>query len=744
MAKQQQKRFRSFKNILRSSTALLVAVSCSIGVGITLIHANTAQAGKLRIQTDDPKSNKPIDMAADEVTYDKETGIVIAKGHVQLNHDGYELIADLVRYDQNAGTVDAEGHIRITDSTGNILLLEKAQLNDTLKEGFVENVRFILSDGSRLAAKDGYRRAGNKTSLNYAVYSPCDVCETKPNKKPLWQIKAVQVTHDEEKKRLFYKNAYLEIAGIPVFYMPFLSHPDPSVDRASGFLMPEIDTKRELGLVVALPYHHVISPSADFTVTPMITTKEGVILGAQARKHFGKGQVQFDGSATYADVRNDFGFKTGGQEIRGHLFSTGNINHKNNWKSNYNLQLASDDTYLRRYGFSKLDTLTSSVTTEKISDRTYMGVRSVWFQGLRIEDIQGLTGFALPMAEYSFSSKPNRRTGGVIKVKANTMAFHRTSGMDTQRLSTSASYEVPYTNSLGQVFRATANLRSDVYNMNDTARPDNPFFAGQDGTEARIVSHLMASFSWPLIKVDNNSQQIIEPIANVVISSNTGNFGEYTNEDSRTFDLSDSNIFSANRFPGTDRWEGGTRFNYGLRWSIAGDIISSEVLLAQSYRVKDDNITFPIGSGLSGHFSDFVGKWDLSYKNLITLSHRFRFDKDKLVIRRNEIDARIGGQKNWLTVGYYQLNRDRENQGLEDREEIRMSGNVQVKQNWTLFVDITQNLTNGRHSIAHGFGLLYRDECLEASLSWRRSFTEDRDIVPGSAIMFRIRLKHLG
>lgn len=743
MATQYQKQFKSLLASFKSSTSLTIAFSLSLVGGINLYFSAPSMA-ELRIQSSEPKIDNPIDMAADDITYDKESGIIIAKGHVQINHDGYQLIADLVTYNQNTGTVDAEGHIRITDTTGNILLLEKTQLTDTLKEGFVQNVRFILSDGSRLAAKDGYRRAGNKTTLNYAVYSPCDVCATKPDSKPLWQIKAVQVTHDEEKKRLFYKNAYLEIAGIPVLFLPFLSHPDPSVDRASGLLTPEIETKRELGVVISQPYHHVFSPSADVTITPMFTTKEGLILGGQARKHFGQGKIQFDGSVTYPDKRDDFGFKPGGRDLRGHIFSTGNMDHKNGWKSNYNLQLASDDTYLRRYGFSTLDTLTSNVTTEKISGRTYMGVRSVWFQGLRIEDVQGLTGFALPMAEYSYTSKPSSRSGGVWRTNVNTMALQRSSGMDTGRISASSSYEVPYTNTLGQVFKVSATLRTDAYHMTNTENPDNAFFAGNNGTKARAMPLMMGSFSWPLIKVDSSSQQILEPIANVVVSPNTGNYGQISNEDSRTFDLSDSNIFAANRFPGIDRWEGGTRFNYGLRWSIAGNIISSEILLAQSYRVRDDNVTFPRGSGLSGNFSDFVGKWDLSYKNLITLSHRFRFDKDKLVLRRNEVDARIGSQKSWLTVGYYQLNRDRENQGLEDREEIRMSGNLQVKQNWTLFGDITQNLTNGRHNIAHGIGLLYRDECLEASLAWRRSFTEDRDIFPGSSIMFRIRLKHLG
>ena len=112
--------------------------------------------------------------------------------------------------------------------------------------------------------------------------------------------------------------------------------------------------------------------------------------------------------------------------------------------------------------------------------------------------------------------------------------------------------------------------------------------------------------------------------------------------------------------------------------------------------------------------------------------------------KRSEIDARFGNNINHLSIGYFKLNRGTQLTGITDREEIRARGKFRLKRNWTLFGDITQNLTNGREPIAHSIGLLYRDDCLDLSLAWRKSYTIDRDIVPGSSIMFRISLKHLG
>lgn len=684
-----------------------------------------------------------VEFASDDMVFDPATNIVTFRGNVAFFNGGYALHADRVTYDRNSGIVRAAGHVVIDEPGGNRLLLDEAELDDQLREGFITNVRLILSDDSRMAALSGQRTDGRKTTLNRAVYSPCNLCEDKPNNRPLWQIKAVKITHDQEKKRIYYQDAVLEMLGIPILWLPFLSHPDPTVQRESGFLTPEIQTRKELGVTLSLPYHFAFSPSSDATLTPIITTKESLVLAGEYRKHFGFGQAKIEGSATYTDASDINNIPTGTREMRGHLFSDGVFQHGQNWRSKYRFQWAGDDTYLRRYGFSKLDTLTSEYQAEGFYGRSYANIRAQWFKGLRVEDDQGLSGFALPMMEYDYVSAPDRR-GGVFRANVNTLALNRTDGIDTQRVSARGSWEIPYTTSLGQRLRLGAGVRGDVYRITDADRPDIPAFAGQDGVDGRFLPHLSASASWPLIRHGGEGYQVLEPIVTIVAALDGGNPATISNEDSRTFELNDANIFSENRFPGLDRWEGGTRVSYGVKWGYYSGKLSSEVLIGQSVRFDDSAVTFPQGSGISGNFSDLVGRWDISVEGLIELSHRFRLDKDNLAIRRNEIDASVGNSDYRVTIGYFQLNRNREDEGLEDREEVRATGEFKLQRHWRLFGDITQDLTGGRRGVAHGVGLLYRDECLEFSLAWHRSFTEDRDIVPGSSIRFRIRLKHLG
>lgn len=684
---------------------------------------------------------------ADEVTILKEEQEVTARGRVEFSHKDYHLQADMVTFNERTGEVFASGNVKLTDPKGNSLYLDEVKLDQELREGFIQNLRFVFEDGSRLAARDG-EMVGDKIILNYAVFTPCVICDDHPDRPPSWQVRAVKVTLDKEKKRIYYKNATLEILGVPVVFLPYLSHPDPSVKRASGFLTPEANITKELGFVLKVPYYFAISPSFDITVTPIITTKEGLVLAAEIRKHLGFGIIQSEGSITYTDIPDAFGNDTGSDGFRGHIFANGIFNHTKNLRTTVQFQLTSDDTYLRRYGFSKLDTLKSQLLTELFDGRSYYSLRSLWFQGLRVEDVQGLTGFALPLIDLNFVTDPDK-IGGVFTVRFNALALQRTDGMDSSRMTIQGSYEIPYTTRYGQILKLGVHFRGDVYDISNSDRPDFAFFAGQDGTESRFLPELTASFEWPFVKTGKRTQQIITPVITFVAAPTGGNPPGLSNEDSRAFELSDSNIMSGNRMPGFDLWEGGSRFNFGIKWLIISKNITIDTFFGESFRfaagsTDPDEIVFARGSGLSTHLSDLVTRIDITIKGTLRISNRMRFDKSSFTVRRNEIDAAVYIQNATFGIGYFKLKRGLQAQGLGDREEIRVNGQYSFKTYWQVFGDITRNLTTTGSTISQGFGISYSDDCVELSLAWRKSFTSDRDISPGTSILFRLRLKHLG
>ncbi len=714
----------------------VIYTAIAIGFGALTPYESVANDSVVKIDG--------IEFAADRVTYDPKKGEVRALGNVELHKDGYSLVAGEVKYNEKTGVVEAIGAVILSNPEGHKLVAPKITVDHKLRDAFIDNVRLLLADGSQVAGLSASRKADTGlTTLNRAVYSPCEVCEGDPNDVPLWQIKAVKVVHDQNAKRLIYENAYLEILGLPVMWLPYFSHPDPSVERANGLLPVEVYQLPEMGVVVALPYYHSFSDSADMTIKPIFTTKENPVLAAEFRQHIGKGQYDMNGSITYTDERDDLNIVTGRNEFRGHFFSKGNYTHNERWRSSYQINWASDDTYLRRYGFSYNDSLMSDYTLEGFYGRSYFSTKTIAFEGLRIEDIRGLTGFAIPLIDAEYI--PDYKLfGGTFTAKANALALHRFSGLDTRRLSTSGEWQRHMVFTNGFVMEAEALVRADIYNIEDADRPDDPAFGGTDGTEIRLLSHVSANLSYPMIKYGSNNNQMLEPIVEVVLAPNVSTSNIISNEDSRAFELNDINIFSSDRTSGLDLWESGSRITYGLRYQFEGEDVNFSFLAGQSWRRNIRNDLFVPGTGLEDHYSDFVGRVKFSYKDWLDISQRFRLDQDTLSLKKHEINASFGPSKARMRIGYLQLNRQLNFINQEDREEIRADFFYKLNDEWNFQGSAIEDLSNGIKGIEYGFGFNYSDECFEFSIEFKERFTKDRDIEPGSSIMFRFKLLSLG
>lgn len=723
-------------------------VAAVASLGFSLSTALAAQ---------DSLKSEEIDLAADQITYDANTGTVRAIGRVLLRRDGYILEAGEITYNENTGTAEASGAVILTSPDGDKVYAPRMTLEDALKRAFVDDIRLLMKDGAQVRAVSGERdEEAGLTELKRAVYSPCKVCAADGDDQPLWQIKAVKVVHDKNKRRLYYEDAVLEILGVPVMWTPKFSHPDPTVDKASGFLPLDIQTTKNLGFYAAVPYYHVFNDSQDATITPVITSKEGLLLHGEYRQHIGYGQFQFGGSITYTDERDANNVKTGNKEFRGHIESFGQFDHSKNWRSTYQLNWASDDTYLRRYDISEADTLVSEYLLEGFFGRSYISARTIGFQGLRIEDIAGQTAFALPLidAEYVTDFKP---LGGTVSLRGNALALHRTDGLDTQRLSISANWQKRWITPKGFIVDADALVRSDVYNLDDAEAPDEEAFGGSfggstSGSEWRNLARITGTVSWPLVKFTESGAHTLEPIIELTVSPRRGTPNNIVNEDSRAFELNDLNLFSPERASGFDLWEEGSRLTYGMRWKYDRGDLQTDVLIGQTWRIDGTPSVLADGAGLEDDFSDIVGRTTISYKGWIDLEHRYRLDETSFDFLRNEVDLVFGDETKSVRLGYLKLDRGLNFINREDREEIRASGFYKIDENWKMFGSFSRRLTGAVRpqtteedgNIEYSVGLAYENECIEVGVTLRETYTRDRDIEPGTSILFQLKLTNLG
>lgn len=683
------------------------------------------------VPADAQETEEPATFAADEMTHDQELGIITARGHVEINHEDRTLLADSISYNQNTDTIRAAGNVALHQPSGDILFANTMEITGDLKNGMIEDFRAIMADRSKFAASRAKLVNDETLTMNRAVYSPCEACKEDPGRPLLWQLKAVKVVHDRVNKIITFSDAWMEVAGIPVAYTPYLSFPDPTVKRKSGFLPPRFGGASDQGFVIRQPYFYVIDDHSDVTATPLITSKDGGGMAGQYRESFTDGEVLAEGSLAY----------NANSDVLGHIDTKARFDIDRTWRWGADLQRSSSDTYMRRYNFGNQDTLTSKLFLEGFRANSYTSVSAMSFQGLRADDDSSTTPLVLPTFQFNYEGDPDKY-GAYSKLDVDISMLSRETGTDSKRISLRPSWNISHIAPKGDIYKLSATMGLDFFHAQDLAAPANRG-STYNGAAMRYYPELAFDWSWPFARRSGTVTEVIEPIGQVIVSPYGGNSYKMSNEDSQDFDFNDANLFTTNRFTGYDRVESGPRANYGLKWSLLGDGGGSTTfMVGQSYRLKTDS-TFSAGSGLEDDFSDYVGKIQVSPGDNLDLLYRTRVDKEALEFRRHELG--VSGSYSILDYNVNYIDFDRQ-EGSEytGRREVSYSLGSEITKYWRTSFSGVRDLTDTGGQRSTGLSFIYEDECLTFDTALSRTFYQDREIKPSDSIMFRVVFKTLG
>jgi LPS-assembly protein len=689
-----------------------------------------------------PRGNEatPLLLSADELQSDEELGLVVAKGHVEISQGLRTLLADTVTYNQRTDTVTASGNVSLLEPTGEILFANFMELTNRFDDAFLQDIRALLSDRSRLAANTGRRTGGTRLELRRGVYSPCDLCREDPTEPPLWQLRADRIVHDNQTHTVEYRDATLEVGGIPVLYTPYLAHPDPTIKRQSGFMTPSFGNSTNLGVHATIPYFWVIGPDRDATFTPILTTSAGPVAAGQYRQRFSDGEFRGSASVNWDPT----GHVSPGTLVRGHTFGTGIWDLDENWRTGFDLRRSTDQTYLRRFHFGGTENfLTSRAYGERFDQRSFLGIDAYSFQTLRQGTNDRTQPIVMPDVNYHWLGEPDSY-GGRLSADANVLDLNRLKGTGSHRLSLGGGWALPFNDPIGGLYTLSTTVRGDSYYATDLQVVPNE--RARDGVAGRVFPQLSLQWRYPWVRRGTYFSQTIEPIAMFVAGPKGGNPSTIPNEDSLAFDFSDTDLFVPNRFSGIDRVDGGERVDYGLRAAIYGDRGgSSRILVGQSYRLQN-NGGFPVGSGLENKLSDVVGRLIVSPSSYFDMIYRYRLDKDDLRSRRQEVGFSGGPDKLRLSLNYLHLPSDLIGGDPTPREQLSVGVTAGLSRYWTVSVSTTRNLTSqlGISSISSGLVATYRDECFAFITSFTQSGISDRDIRPGASLLFSFVFKNLG
>jgi parvulin-like peptidyl-prolyl isomerase len=429
---------------------------------------------------------------------------------------------------------------------------------------------------------------------------------------------------------------------------------------------------------IALPYFLKIAPNKDATITPHLYTSVLPMLETNYRQLTSLGAYQVGAFVTHGsriDIDPEERTPTGrNRGIRAYLEGNGKFQLDPRWSVTAAGRYVTDRTFLRRYDISRDDRLRSFVDAERITSDSYISLAGWAFQGLRLTDVAGQQPIALPAIDARWRM-PEPIWGGRVELQANSPRHPRTEGQDTQRAFAAAD-GTGVADPLGQELLLTAFARGDVYHTDDTGLTPTVIYRGEEGWRARGIGALAAEMRWPLIGQFLTGTHRLTPRLQLVASPPHAQ-SRHSNEDARSVDLEDSNLFALNRFPGPRSV--GRRHESHLRRRLGRGPAphrGSDQYRAELPSEPPAQHLPRRHRPLRAAVSDVVGRTSVRFGRRLNLVHRFQARQGQCRDPPQRARRGVRRRQTYATIGYLRLDRniDPAIEDLRDREEIRLGG----------------------------------------------------------------------
>lgn len=699
----------------------------------------------------DSKDNEKLslDIKANEIEYDLENFTIIAKGNVFVVSGEKNLNSDYIKYNKKLGTLEVEGDIYFHTKDKGLMRMSRMESSDDFYEATLYDFSFRFKDGSIMKGTKALRKEKNLFIVDNVDYTPCPVCRKVKN--PMLGIYARRALLDEAYREVLYRDVFINIYGVPVLYLPFFFHDIEGVSRRSGFLTPSYSESDFLGYLVKVPYYLNLKPNLDAIVSPSYSTKEGLALNVELRHLLSIGSYNLDGSIRRSE-KNDLLEENSEKEVtRWHIKGEGHFFIDEKWNLGFSLKRASDDIYMEKYNKDFDSVLTSEFYISRLDDRNYFNIKAISFQELESSYEDEYTPYVLPYMNFHYETDPDKQ-GMNFVLDGGFLSINRELGVNYDRASLLGSFQMPYVSDIGMLFEVNASLRLDDYLIKERSLFVDKYYGierklEERSAESRIVPKLEFKVSYPLVSNlgsdFGNSTVFVEPIIVSVFSYYDKNQSAIPNEDSQSFEFASFNLFDPDYYFGIDKVEEGVRFKYGVHAFFDSiEFGNLDLVIGQSYMLEKNN-NFAQKSGLENNASDYVGK--ISYMGLDrfnNLSYSFHINgegqflqyylKSKFILEYIDIDFDYFVDKTYF---------DKNIEDFRNNKLFLLGTKFKFDNKLRLSTSLHYDLENDDW-IRYKISAEYEINCASFSLSFSKTFIEDRELQPDTSFSFSISIKN--
>ena len=647
-----------------------------------------------------------------------------AMANMSVNVDEPKTItADKIEYDLKNAVIKTSGQTEIVNKSGQRMTLTDSYISQNGDSLTGDDIKLWIGDHVYIESAN-IERTGNTTVARDALFTACDNCDGFGD---AWKISTYKIVYKMDARMLRFYSPVLWAYDIPVLWLPYFEMPDPGVKYKTGFLTPDFESTNNMGTQINIPLYVNFSDTHDMTFKLSYLTQENPLFEIEHRLNAEHSEYRTQGSYTYN--------KAG--ESRWHIFNDDVIELGDNARATIFLERASDKTYLQKYGFySDQPYLDSGAKLELFGQSAYAVADMHIFQEMRSE-YRGTntipSGNILPNIRGVYQTRPLFNETymtfitDVLGVSGD--------GSSSQRVTGDARIISPWTLWGGNRLTLSLDARYDLYHFDNSDLIDESDFSG---FKNRFLPSGYVEWGLPMFRPGDTWTQVIEPRARLTVMRKTDEEQFSLNTDSAGTFLSDSTLFSDNRFSGYDLWENGTFSDYGVRWSAFNnkDGQNAEIFVGQAYDFTDRAAT-DVNSGYHHGASDYVGRIGYNNNKWLDIASRFRLDRTNLALRHFETSLHIGINKNFINIGHiYSQQFEETHARMDDINEAVIGAGIQLTNRWALRWNGIYNMTIDEFQ-RHTGGLFYEHPCYYLSVQYRRDNAVKEDYVGTTTFQFR-------
>ena len=570
-----------------------------------------------------------------------------------------------------------------------------------------------------------------KTVLKKAIFTSCQ----KRDGCPQWSIKSDEIFHDKEKKQLSYKNAFINLYDVPVFYFPKFFHPDPSVIKQSGLLKPEINGSDVLGSSITQPYYWMISENKDFTISPTWSDNDFLAV-----------QNEYRQANKNSNILADFGFVNNYKST-----TTKEKNTLSHFFLNYDLDLdlenfetskffisseqVSNDTYLKVFDAhitksearpDNLNVLNNQIKLNLSNEKYSLESGFLAYEDLNIDKSSDRYQYILPYYNFDTILENNYFDGSIALSSSGSNNLSK-----TNKLKSSIINDIRY-NSNGFISNiGTKNSFNIILkNLNSLGKNNTDY---KSSPQVELLTMFEANTSLPLIKKQKNYDNYLTP--KLSFRFNPSDMKNYSTTSKK---IGVENIFAMNRLGLSDSFEKGRSLTLGLDYRKENNDLEDinkyfEMKLATVIRDKEENF-IPKSSTIGRRNSNLFGSITNNLHENINLSYNFALDNDLSTFEYNELSTTFLFDSFETKFTFIEENGE---MGDSNIFENQISYNFDENNNLTF-----KTRRNRKINLTEYYDLVYeyKSDCLTAGIKYKKSYYSDRDLKPTENLLFTITL----